>query len=232
MSLRKRISNSPQFNAFVARQIARYIRRVWRTSQFEYHGFEELNALTRGGEPVIAALLHQRLMLSPYLFPLRDEAPICSITSSAKAGKLVGYVQKEFDFESVPLRRNASQVALTRSIVRNIKTGTSVGFALDGPSGPARVASTVPLIWSRLTGKRIFLATYSVEKERRLNTWDRLIIPKPHNKGVLLCEAFPITIPKKASAEEIEAARLELESRSNALAERADRMCGHDGPLL
>ncbi len=232
MSLRKRISNSPQFNTFVARLIARHIRRVWRTSQFDSHGFDDLRAMTRAGEPVIAALLHQRLMLSPYLFPPRDEAPICSITSSAKAGKLAGYVQKEFDFETVPLRRNTSQVALTRAIVKNIKAGTSVGFALDGPSGPARVASTVPLIWSRMTGRPIFLVTYSVEKQRRLKTWDRMMLPKTHNKGVLLCEPFPITVPKKASAEEIEAARLELEIRSNALAEKADRMCGHAGPLL
>ncbi|MEP3297338.1 MAG: DUF374 domain-containing protein [Pseudoruegeria sp.] len=232
MSIRKRISNSPKVNGFVARQLARYIQWVWRTSKFESHGFETLNDLATNGEPVIAALLHQRLVMSPFLFPPRHKAPICSITSSAKAGKLAGYVQKEFDFETVPLRRNTSQVALTRAIVKNIQRGMSVGFAIDGPSGPARQASTVPLIWSRMTGKQVFLVSFSVEKYYRLNTWDGMIVPKAYNKGVLLCEPLNVTIPKKASPEAIEAARLELETRSNALAEKADKMCGHVSPIL
>lgn len=216
----------------MARLFAGYIRLVWRTSRFEIHGMEAIAADVRAGNPIIMGVMHQRLMLSPYLFPPREDGPICSVTSAAKAGRLVGLIQEEFGFQTIPLPSGTSHVALSRTIVGRMREGVSVGFAVDGPSGPARVAKTVPVAWARLTGCPIGLATYSVKRQFRLGSWDRLIVPLPFNTGVILLEPFSETIPRKPSEEEMEHLRAALETQLNALCDRADALCGHEKPLL
>lgn len=232
MKLRKRLSNSPRLNRFLARRFAAYIRLAYRTSTYSCEGMEEISAEIRAGRPVIMGLMHQRLMLSPFMFPPRDEGDICSITSAAKAGKLAGLVQEEFGFQTVPLPRKQSHVALSRAIVGKMREGVSVGFAVDGPSGPSGVAKTVPLAWARLTGRPIYLTAFSARRGFRLGTWDRLFVPLPWTSGVILCERFAEDVPKKPTETETEALRLALETQLTALCARADAACGHSTPLL
>lgn len=228
MSLRKKIADSEAFLNWCARRIAGYIRWVRRGTTWQRIGYEELDVLAESGEPVIVVLWHQRLAQSPYFFPL-DRAPICSITSAARAGSMVGRVQMLFGMDTIAMSSHKRHVALSREVLGKMKQGISIGIAADGPRGPERVCSTVPLVWARSSGKRVFGITYSCRHAREAGTWDRLLLPRPwRNKGVLLCREWTETVPRKASEEQIEALRLNLEQHMNDITAEADRMVGRE----
>lgn len=226
MSLRKKIADSEAVLNWAALRIASYIRMVHRNTRWQRIGYGELDQLAAAGEPVIVVLWHQRLAQSPYFFPL-DKGRICSITSAARAGSMVGRVQKLFGMNTIAMSSHKRHVALSREVLGLMKQGISIGIAADGPRGPERVSSTVPLIWARTSGKRVFGITYSVRHGRELGSWDRLLLPRPwRNDGVFLCREWTDPVPRKASEEEIEALRQSLEDHMNEITAEADRMVG------
>ncbi|CUH45396.1 lysophospholipid acyltransferase family protein [Ruegeria atlantica] len=229
MSIRKKIADSEAVLNWAARRIASYIRIVNRNTKWQRIGYEELDQLAEQGEPVIVVLWHQRLAQSPYFFPL-DKGRICSITSSARAGSMVGRVQKLFGMDTIAMAsKHKSNVAVSREVFGKIKKGISIGIAADGPRGPERVLSTVPLVWARTSGKRIFGITYSAQYGSEAGTWDRLLMPRPwRNKGVFLCREWTETVPRKASEEQIEELRQSLEQHMNDITAEADRMVGRE----
>lgn len=224
-SLRKRIADSEGANDWLARRIAGYIRWVHRTSRWQRIGYGPLEELVRAGEPVIVVLWHQRLMMSPYFHPL-DLGPICSITSAARAGSMVGRVQLLFGMDTIRMSSHKRHVALSREVLGKMKQGISIGIAADGPRGPERISSTVPLVWARSSGKRVFVITYSAKRGRLAGTWDRMLLPSPYNEGVFLCREWTETVPRKATEDEIETRRQSLEAVLNAATAECDQLMG------
>ncbi len=227
MSLRKKIADNEWVLNRVAGLIASYIRWVQRTGKWQRIGFEPLHEVLDNGEPVIALLWHQKLAQSPYLFPV-DRAPICSITSSARAGSMVGRIQLLFGMDTIAMSSHKRHVALTREVIGKMKQGISIGIAVDGPRGPHRIASNVPLVWARTTGKRVFYITYSARHTSELSSWDRLQTPRPYTDGVFICREWTETVPRKADEETIEALRKNLQDFMNDVTAEADRMVGHE----
>ncbi|MEY8839133.1 lysophospholipid acyltransferase family protein, partial [Cribrihabitans sp. XS_ASV171] len=136
-------------------------------------------------------------------------------------------VQMLFGMDTIAMSSHKRHVALSREVLGKMKQGISIGIAADGPRGPERVCSTVPLVWARSSGKRVFGITYSVRHAREAGTWDRLLLPRPwRNEGVFLCSEWKKPVARKASEEEIEALRQDLEDHMNAITAEADRMVG------
>jgi len=225
VSLRKKIANSAWFNRSVEGLFAAYIRFAWRTSRWERSGFEAMDEALKAGEPVIVALWHQRLMMSPYLFDA-SLGKICTLTSEARAGRMAGQVQARFGFETVAMSTNRRHVAMSREILGRIREGYSIGIATDGPSGPARVASMVPLIWARSSGKRVFVVAFSARRVIEFPTWDRMWLPTPFTRGVLMCREWDQVVPRKAPEAETEALRSQLEQALNDITDASDKAVG------
>ena len=225
MNLRKKIADSEAVLNWAARRIASYIRMVNRNTKWQRIGYEELDQLVEQGEPVIVVLWHQRLTQSPYFFPL-DKGRICSITSAARAGSMVGRVQKLFGMDTIAMSSHKRHVALSREVLGKIRDGYSIGIATDGPRGPARIASTVPLIWGRTSGKRIFTVSFSARRVIEFPTWDSMWLPMPWTRGVLMCREWDRTVPRKVSETETEELRLELETALNAITDASDEAAG------
>ena len=225
MSLRRKIANSPAVNRFVEGRFAAYIRFAYRTSKWQRTGFEALDEAVESGEPVIIALWHQRLMMSPYLFDT-SKGKICSLTSGARAGRMAGNVQALFGFHTIAMSTHKRHVALSREVLGKIRDGFSIGIATDGPRGPARVASTVPLIWARVSGCRVFVVAFSADRVIKLPTWDEMMLPAPWSKGVLMCEEWIEPVPRKITDEQTEELRLKLEQALNKVTDAADQATG------
>jgi len=179
----------------------------------------------RNGEPVIVALWHQRLMMSPYLFDA-TLGKMCTLTSSARAGRLAGQVQARFGFETIAMSSHKRHIALSREVLGRIRDGYSIGIATDGPRGPARVASTVPLVWARASGARIFVVSFAARRVIRFPTWDHMMLPAPWTLGVLMCREWDQPVPRKASDAQTEALRSNLQTALNDITDASDRAVG------
>ncbi|MDK3018612.1 lysophospholipid acyltransferase family protein [Pseudodonghicola flavimaris] len=225
MSLRKKIADSETFSRIVTGLFSGYIRFAHATSRWRREGFEPMDAALRAGEPVIFVVWHQRLMMAPFMFDNRL-GPICSLTSAARAGRMVGVLLGRFGWENVAMSSNRRHVALSREVLRRMKQGISVGIAADGPRGPARVSSTVPLVWARSSGKRVFAVSFSANRVVEFPTWDRMWLPAPFSRGVMRCEEWTGSVPRKADDAELEALRLAFQAQLDAVTEATDREAG------
>jgi lysophospholipid acyltransferase (LPLAT)-like uncharacterized protein len=221
LSLRKKIADSEWFNRSVEGLLAAYIRFAYRTSRWHRAGFEAMDQALKDGEPVIVALWHQRLMMSPYLFNA-SLGKMCTLTSGARAGRMAGKVQERFGFETIAMSSHKRHIALSREVLGRIKDGYSIGIATDGPRGPARVASTVPLIWARTSGKRIFVVSFAARRVIKFPTWDKMMLPAPWTKGVLMCQEWTVNVPRKTTPEESEFLRIKLEQALNDITDASE----------
>lgn len=222
LSFRKKIVDSAWFNRSIEWLLAAYIRFAWRTSRWQRTGFEAMDEVLQTGEPVIIALWHQRLMMSPYLFN-SDLGKMCTLTSAARAGRLAGQVQARFGFHTIPMSSHKRHVALSREVLGKIRDGFSIGIATDGPRGPDRVASTVPLVWARASGKRIFVVSFAARRVITFPTWDRMMLPAPWTKGVLMCREWSEDVPRKITDEQTETLRIKLQQALDDITDASDR---------
>ncbi|KIC08704.1 hypothetical protein RA19_18770 [Leisingera sp. ANG-M1] len=225
MSLRKRIADSPRVNRAIEGLFAAYVRFAFRTSRWTRSGFEEMDACVRRGEPVIFVLWHQRLIMAPYLFDT-SLGRICALTSSARAGRLAGQILVRLGFETIPMSSHKRHVALSREVLRRTREGCSIGIAADGPRGPARISSTVPIVWARMTGCRVFTVSFAEKKVIKLPTWDKQMLPLPFSRGVLLCQEWTGEVPKKPSDAELEALVQSLGASLDEITDKADAATG------
>ena len=224
MSLRKKIANSETLARFVTAIFKGYLQFAYRTSSWQRQGFEEMDTLKKSGEPVIIAIWHQRLMMAPYIVDV-SLGKVCTLTSSARAGRMAGRLQKEFGFDTISMSSHKRHVALSREVLGRIRDGVSIGIATDGPRGPARHASNVPLIWARVSGKRVFVVTFAAKRVFRFPTWDQMMMPLPWTKGVFMCREWTETVPRNASEEDYAALRLKLQDALNSITDASDLAC-------
>jgi lysophospholipid acyltransferase (LPLAT)-like uncharacterized protein len=61
-----------------------------------------------------------------------------------------------------------------------------------------------------------------------LNSWDRFVIPLPFTRGVIIW-GDPISVARNAGADEVEAARLQIEASLTAVTDAADAAMGVEG---
>ena len=231
LSLRKKIADSRRVNRAVEAFFAHYVSFAFRTSRWRRSGFEEMDACVARGEPVIFVLWHQRLIMAPYLFDT-SLGRICALTSASRAGRLAGQILVRLGFETIPMSSHKRHVALSREVLRRTKEGCSIGIAADGPRGPARISSGVPITWARMTGCRVFTVAFAERRVIKLPTWDKQMLPLPFSRGVLICQEWRDEVPKKPDDAKFEALRLSLEASLDEITDKADAEVGHSGKNL
>ena len=228
MSLRKRIADSPAFNAWVARQFARYIRWVHRSTSWELDGWDGLQQALEEHGAVILVGWHQRLLMSPYMLDV-SKHPCRSLTSGARAGRLAGVIQENFGFETSPMISGADGMRAMRTVLKGLRLGTSIAIAADGPQGPARISKTTPVIWARSSRKPVFVFAFSAKRFWTWPTWDRMMFPTPWNHGRMIWRRWGIDVPGSADAQDIQVLAHQLSSFADQVTEECDLATGHAG---
>ncbi|SCZ49200.1 hypothetical protein SAMN04488118_10111 [Epibacterium ulvae] len=221
LSIRKKIADSPRFNRAIEGLLAAYVRFAFYTSRWQRDGFEDMDGCVRRGEAVIFVLWHQRLIMAPFLFDT-SLGRICALTSGARAGRLAGQILVRLGFETIPMHSHTRHVALSREVLRRTKEGCSIGLAADGPRGPARVSSEVPIMWARTTGCRVFTVSFAERRVIKLPTWDKQMLPVPFSRGVLMCKEWHCEVPRKPSPEQVEALQKNLSAALDEITDAAD----------
>lgn len=219
--------SSPAIAGPVSRLITGHLRSRLDRTQWTRDGNVELGEHVRGGNGVIMVLWHGRLPAAPMGWD-HDWGKLCVVTSAAIPGRMVGRVMENFGHDTIPMRDRKANTGTSLQVARMVRSGTSIGFAADGPLGPARKAKSVPIDWARLTGSQIWLFTASFRKYSRLNAWDRMALPVSGSDGVMLYRRWQAEIPKRLDPALRETLRAKLEDDLNALTLEADRRMGHE----
>lgn len=187
-------------------------------------------------ENVIYAFWHGCSFL--LLYPHRDSG-ILIPASESRDGEIMARLLKHFGFDVVRGSSKRKGHKALRGLISGIRRGKNVAIAVDGPRGPLHkvkqgavfMAGTlnVPLIPVATAAKRFWVLNKS---------WDKLMIPAPFTRGVVLC-GEPIEV-NDASDVEIASGQRKLETALHklmvtareftAVSSRRDRHDAHSDP--
>ena len=227
MSLARRIRTSPLVVSagigLAARLIAGWIRFCQVTSRWEVTGLDDADAAMAEG-PIVAIIWHECSLMAPAHWP-RKNGQVTTLSDPSPIGRVSATVQGRLGMASIGVPAGGGAVAATREVLRRLKDGVSVGLTGDGPVGPARVLNAAPLDWARAAGVPVFTYAYAMSRQRRLKTWDRMILPMPFSRGAVVYRRVLDPLPRRMAAEDMAAARARLaEAMTAALAEAEGRV--------
>ena len=158
--------------------------------------------------PGIFPFWHRCVLPATWIY--RHQHPAV-MTSQSRDGEFIARVIKRFGF--VPVRGSSSrggQRALLE-MKQLLAEGHAVAFTIDGPRGPRYVAKKGPVFLARMSGVPITAFYVAVERAWVLNTWDKLVIPKPFSR-IHVRFAKKIFVPTDADAASLERYHAEMQA--------------------
>jgi lysophospholipid acyltransferase (LPLAT)-like uncharacterized protein len=158
--------------------------------------------------PLILNFWHAGIIPATYLF--RDVG-IRVMSSNSYDGEYMGRIIHKFGFVAVKGSSSRNAVRALLGLRRALQEGWAVAFSIDGPRGPRYKVKPGPVALARSSG--VPMATFHIAVERAwvLNTWDRLIIPKPFSR-VLMRFGRLIPVPSVTNGAELSRCEAELQA--------------------
>ena len=224
--LRRRLLHGSWVQAALARLLGLYLRFALATTRWTLVGGEHVAPLVADGSAVVA-FWHEHLALMPQLWREARAMPggrarrIHVMASRHRDGRLIGAILAQFGMNVVPASSSRGGAAGLKAAVALLARGDLVGIVPDGPRGPRRVPAPGMALLAALSGHPIVPCGAQVSRRRILRTWDRMVIPLPFGRGVLVCGA-PIAVPRDGWQEAlpgIAAALSAASDRADALAQ-------------
>jgi lysophospholipid acyltransferase (LPLAT)-like uncharacterized protein len=197
------------------------IATLGRTLRWRVTGLEHLEAIRAAGRQPVMAFWHGRILPATVYFRRRG---IVVITSENFDGEWIARIIERFGYGTARGSTSSGGKRAILQLVREMKAGRPAGFTLDGPRGPARVAQPGAVWLAMATGNPLLPFHLEASASWTTRSWDRTQIPKPFSTvGIAVGE--PLYVDAHATAETLEAARLELERRLSALEASAKSLC-------
>ncbi len=204
-----------------------YLAVALRTTRWTLYGREHV-APNLAGAPTIATFWHERLLLMPALWRLADlggARRMHVLVSRHSDGRLIGDLMRRFRVDvvhgsSARDGQDRGGASGLRQLLRVLAAGEQVVVTPDGPRGPARQAAAGVAQLAALSGIAVLPCAAQTSRRRRLGTWDRMVLPVPFGRGVIVCGA-PIPVGRHEAA----AALPRIAAALTEVADMADRLC-------
>jgi lysophospholipid acyltransferase (LPLAT)-like uncharacterized protein len=166
----------------------------------------------------VLAFWHRHML--PLLGRSRWKRPVAVMTSRSKDGDISTAVLLRFGIESTRGSSTRGGSTALRGLLHAARAGRSLVFTPDGPRGPAGVVKDGVVFAAQASRLPIVPMSFASRKLMQLHSWDRMVIPRPFSKGVIVY-GEPMLVPRDGDIEEW---RLKLETTLNELADEAERM--------
>lgn len=229
----KRILRHPRVLASGMAVLGAYLRWALRTTRWTLHGRDALGPYLLGGGAVFA-FWHERLPFMPALWTLAvrsraqdglERGRMHVLVSRNRDGQLIGGMMRGFGLDLVhgSTAKGSAQkggAASLRTLLQVLAAGEQVVITPDGPRGPRRVAAPGVAQLAALAGVPVVPCAAQATRRRVLPTWDRMLLPLPYGRGVLVCGS-PLAVPRAGWADSLPG----LEAALTRAADEADALC-------
>ncbi|MFU8893962.1 MAG: lysophospholipid acyltransferase family protein [Luteolibacter sp.] len=164
------------------------------------------------GGPVIFALWHDCIFTVPPVWRtwIGHHRHAVVLTSASKDGAVLEAALAGFGIGAVRGSSSRRAVAGLIGLRQAMRAGSDTCITPDGPKGPRHVCQPGVIKLAQTTGSPIIPIRCGFSSMRRLNTWDRFILPLPFS-AVRVCFGKPMLVPADADEEGFEGARKALE---------------------
>ncbi len=224
----KRLLRHPAILRMLASLLGHYLGWALRTTRWQMVGGEHF-APFENGAPVICAFWHEHLpLMSEFFVRVRKNSPTTKVyvlVSRHNDGRFIGDVVKYFGVSvaygsSARAGQERGGAAGAMTLLEALSRGDQVAITPDGPRGPRRKAAAGVARLAVLSGYPILPCAARSTPSRILPTWDRMILPLPYARGVLV-----VGEPMQFSDESRAVALPRITDALNAVAEEAERLC-------
>jgi lysophospholipid acyltransferase (LPLAT)-like uncharacterized protein len=168
--------------------------------------------------PLIGSFWHACIIPATYLC---RNLGVRVMSSNSYDGEYMGRIIRKFGFVAVKGSSSRNAVRALLGLRRALQQGWSVAFTLDGPRGPRHKVKPGPVALARSSGVPLTMFHMAVDRAWVLNTWDRLIIPKPFSR-VLMRFGKLIPVPPGASDADLDRYQQELQDSLDRVREFAE----------
>lgn len=159
-------------------------------------------------QPAVWVFWHRCIVPATWFF--RDKQ-IGVMTSSSFDGEYIARIISKFGFEPVRGSSTRGGVRALLGMHTICEDGRTAAFTIDGPKGPRYIAKPGPVLLARNTQTPLVAFYLAVERAWVLNSWDRLMIPKPFSRVALHISRM-MPVPVEASHEELERYHAEMQA--------------------
>lgn len=198
-----------------------------RTLRLKIIANPALGQIWSADSPSVLVFWHNQQLMMPWIYLDQEKGhkkkPISALISQSKDGRFIAKAMDVLKIGSVAGSSSRGGKEALIQLVRLIKSGSHIAITPDGPKGPLHKVKIGALKASQLTGARILPACFAAEKVWRFGSWDKMILPKPFSKSVMLY-GEPLLVPREASNEEIQQLADKLEAELNSITARAESM--------
>jgi lysophospholipid acyltransferase (LPLAT)-like uncharacterized protein len=168
--------------------------------------------------PLVYSFWHSCIFPAMYIW--RD-LKIRVMSSDSFDGEWTGRIIRKFGFVKVHGSSSRGAVRGFLGMRREVEQGWVVAFTIDGPRGPRYVVKPGPVLLARATGVPMASFHIAIEKAWVLNTWDRIMIPRPFSRALMRIARL-IPVPPHADEKERERLHAELQSALDRAREFAE----------
>jgi lysophospholipid acyltransferase (LPLAT)-like uncharacterized protein len=221
----KRFSRSQNVQRAISWLAAQFMKFVFKTNRWEYLYRERMDPYWQNKRPVIACFWHNRLGMMFYAW--LSDTPFHMLISGHSDGKFISATISHLGVQTIAGSTSKGSSDAIRKVLRVLKKGESVGVTPDGPRGPRFSINQGLVHLASKAGVDLVPATYSTTRRIVFNSWDRLILPLPFGRGVLIY-GEPIPMHPNQTEEELLMAGELLQQRLLAISNQADQLCGKD----
>ncbi len=161
-------------------------------------------------KPAIFVFWHGRsMMLSPIICLGRMNA--YAIASRHKDGRMMAKLQRLFGLRAIYGSSSKGGVSVLREGLRVLGKGNyGICMSPDGPGGPSLRVQDGALYFAKMSGAPIIPVCYSASRAWVQDRWDRYFVALPFSR--IVCNiGEPVFVPRKATDEEFEKIRKDLE---------------------
>jgi lysophospholipid acyltransferase (LPLAT)-like uncharacterized protein len=205
--------------------IALVIRLVYltlRVKLVDEHGI--FAARAAGGGPIIVVFWHETLTLIP-LLSRRWSGHVTALLSQHRDAEIAAQALGRLGIDTVRGSSTRGWAGALRGLLAARARGEDLAIVPDGPRGPRREVKDGVVQLARATGLPVVPFGAAAWPARRLGSWDRMMVPRPFARVVLVSGA-PVTVPRDADARAQAAALAAVQRSLEDLTRRAEAVVG------
>lgn len=223
----KKLLRHPIAQAALAKLLGLYLAFALGTTRWSLDGQEHM-APHAAGAPVIVAFWHERLPMMPMLWVKARRSPagrkarnrVHVLVSRHRDGRFIGAVVSRFALDVVLGSSTRGGASSLRTLLNLLASGDHIAITPDGPRGPRRVAAAGVAQLAALSGVPVLPCAAQTTRHWVLRTWDRMVVPKPFGRGVVVCLPT-IEVSRDAWQDSVP----NIDAALTAAVDRADRLC-------
>jgi len=218
----------------IGRAIGLYMLLVGVTTRWRRINQAAVAPFWTGNGKLVACVWHGRFTLTHKLWRFRrGDTKVAFLVSRSREGGIATNTALAVGAEVIrgSAAKGDQQKGGTTAgleLVRYMEAGGTIGLTPDGPRGPRMRAKMGPVQIAKLAQAPLMCLAWSTNWRIVTGSWDRMIVPLPFGRGVLIW-SDPIAPPSPdADSAEMARVRAALEAELNRISAEADRLAGVD----